>query len=64
MKNNSDKREEPKKLLPSDFYYNKDGRIVFTENYHISRGHCCGNGCLHCPYYPRYEKGNTTLIKK
>lgn len=33
-----------------DFYYNKDGYIVLTEAYHLERGHCCGNGCKHCPY--------------
>ena len=49
------------KLLPTDFYYNNDGRMVMTESYHINRGSCCGNKCLHCPYEPRYEKGNTKL---
>lgn len=33
-----------------DFYYNADGFIVLTEAYHLERGHCCGNGCRHCPY--------------
>lgn len=33
-----------------DFYYNKDGYIVLTEKYHLEKGVCCGNGCLHCPY--------------
>lgn len=33
-----------------DFYYNASGYIVFTAKYHLQRGHCCGNGCLHCPY--------------
>ncbi|MDQ6845389.1 MAG: DUF5522 domain-containing protein [Bacteroidota bacterium] len=32
------------------FYYNEDGNTVFTEKYHLQRGYCCGNGCLHCPY--------------
>ena len=49
------------KLLPTDFYYDNDGRMVMTESYHINRGSCCGNKCLHCPYEPRYEKGNTKL---
>ena len=49
------------KLLTTDFYYNNDGRMVMTESYHINRGSCCGNKCLHCPYEPRYEKGNTKL---
>jgi hypothetical protein len=24
--------------------------IVFTEQYHLEKGYCCGNGCRHCPY--------------
>lgn len=49
------------KLLPTDFYYNEDGRIVLTEEYHKRRGSCCGNGCKHCPYEPKYKKGSSTL---
>lgn len=33
-----------------DFYYTEDGFVVLTEKYHLERGHCCGNGCRHCPY--------------
>ena len=33
-----------------DFYYNADGYIVLTEKFHLKKGFCCGNGCLHCPY--------------
>jgi hypothetical protein len=33
-----------------DFYYNEEGYIVLTRAYHLERGYCCGNGCLHCPY--------------
>ncbi len=33
-----------------DFYYNEQGFIVLTARYHLDRGHCCGNGCKHCPY--------------
>lgn len=33
-----------------DYYYNEQGFIVLTEGYHLNRGHCCGNGCKHCPY--------------
>lgn len=38
------------KLLPTDFYYDNQGRMVMTESYHLRRGECCGNGCKHCPY--------------
>jgi 2-iminoacetate synthase ThiH len=47
-----------------ELYYLENGRVVFTEQYHINRGHCCGNNCRHCPYEPKNQKGNTTLIKK
>ena len=33
-----------------DFYYNREGFIVLTEKYHLEKGFCCGNGCLHCPF--------------
>jgi hypothetical protein len=33
-----------------DFYYDENGYMVFTEKYHIDKGHCCGHGCRHCPY--------------
>lgn len=33
-----------------DFYYDENGNVVFTEQYHINKGHCCGHGCRHCPY--------------
>jgi hypothetical protein len=49
------------KLLPTDFYYDNQGRMVMTESYHKRRGSCCGSGCLHCPYDPRNKKGTKTL---
>ena len=33
-----------------DYYLNPEGRVVFTEKYHLDKGYCCGNGCRHCPY--------------
>mgnify|MGYP003679828870 FL=1 len=36
--------------LTKDSYIDKKGRTVFTKRYHIKRGYCCGNKCLHCPY--------------
>ena len=32
------------------FYINKQGYKVFTSFSHRSRGQCCGNKCLHCPF--------------
>jgi len=34
----------------TDFYFNEQGLMVLTENYHRDRGYCCGNGCRHCPF--------------
>jgi hypothetical protein len=41
-----------KKTLFDDdeFYVNDSGLFVFTADYLLKRGYCCGNGCLHCPY--------------
>jgi hypothetical protein len=36
-------------------------KLQQTESYHKRRGSCCGSGCLHCPYEPKHQKGNTTL---
>lgn len=33
-----------------DFYFNEQGFVVFTAQYHLQKGNCCGNGCRHCPY--------------
>lgn len=49
------------KLLPTDFYYDEKGRMVFTESYHKRRGYCCGNGCKHCPFLPKHIKNNKNL---
>lgn len=51
------------KLAPQD-YYLEDGKVVFTEVRHLRRGHCCGNGCRHCPYFPQHTKGVTGLREK
>jgi hypothetical protein len=34
-----------------DFYFNESGLMVFTKEYHLKRGFCCGNGCINCPYH-------------
>lgn len=40
------------KKLPDDdeLYHNDSGLVVFTEEYLLQRGYCCGNGCRNCPY--------------
>lgn len=32
------------------YYINEEGEFVFTRQYHIEKGYCCGFGCKHCPY--------------
>jgi len=49
-------------LEPEDFYLSPQGYIVFTETYHLKRGHCCKSGCKHCPY--GYDKKTNTFRKK
>lgn len=44
-----------------DFYYSKEGYRVMTESYLVRRGYCCANGCRHCPYDPKAQKGNRRL---
>ncbi len=33
-----------------DYYFDETGFVVFTEQYHLEKGKCCGHGCRHCPY--------------
>ncbi|MGV3641947.1 MAG: DUF5522 domain-containing protein [Adhaeribacter sp.] len=42
-------------MAPGDFYYNEQGLLVFTAQYHLKRGYCCKNKCRHCPY--GFKKG-------
>ncbi|MCX8019687.1 MAG: DUF5522 domain-containing protein [Chitinophagaceae bacterium] len=32
------------------YYFDDNGLMVFTEQYHLEKGFCCGYGCRHCPY--------------
>ena len=31
-------------------YYQEGNKWVFTEIYHLLRGHCCESNCRHCAY--------------
>jgi len=33
-----------------DYYFNEEGLLVFTREYHLKRGDCCGSGCINCPF--------------
>ena len=37
-------------LDKDEYYYSKEGYVVFTEKYHLKRGYCCQSNCKHCPY--------------
>lgn len=45
-----------------DYYLDKNKKVVFTKEYHLKRGHCCNNKCLHCPYKKKSKKD--THLKK
>ena len=48
-----------------DFYYDKEGYMVFTEQYHLDKGFCCGHGCLHCPFdYENVPPSRRNLLLK
>ncbi|UOK42432.1 MULTISPECIES: DUF5522 domain-containing protein [Flavobacterium] len=38
------------RLIEGIDYYIENGNYVFKEWFHLKRGHCCENGCRHCPY--------------
>lgn len=41
--------------------YMEGDKMVQTELKHMGRGHCCGNSCRHCPYWPKYQSGNRSI---
>jgi hypothetical protein len=53
-------------LVEGEDYYVEDGLVVLSENYHLARGYCCGNGCRHCPYHYQSvpEPKRSQLIQK
>jgi hypothetical protein len=50
-----------KDFIEGVHYYLDQGKVVFTEKYHLDRGYCCGKGCRHCPFTDPKRKGNTTV---
>tara|TARA_Y100000589_G_C26709349_1_gene449063 strand:+ start:243 stop:413 length:171 start_codon:yes stop_codon:yes gene_type:complete len=46
------------KLEKGDYYYSKEGYIIYTERYHLKRGFCCHNNCKHCPYKKEIKKND------
>jgi hypothetical protein len=49
-----------------DYYFDENGMLIFTEKFLLSRGGCCGMGCLHCPYdfINVLEPKRTELLEK
>ena len=37
-------------LIEGEDYYWDGPLMVFTAEYHLKRGYCCGSNCRHCPY--------------
>ncbi len=46
-------------LIEGEDFYWEGPYMVFTAQYHLRKGQCCGSGCRHCPYEPRGMKGTT-----
>lgn len=61
------KTPRPCPVKETDYYLNDSGMMVFTRAYHLKRGYCCGNGCLHCPYnhvdVPEKEKDRLRRLR-
>jgi hypothetical protein len=51
----ADKKKEKKKA-ESRHFYEENGFLVFTKDFHLERGYCCKSGCRHCPYGFKKEK--------
>ena len=48
-----------------DYYFNGDGLVVFTKEYLLERGYCCGNGCVNCPYdYKMVSEPKRSLLQE
>jgi hypothetical protein len=48
-----------------ELYSNPDGLVIFTAEYLLGRGYCCGNGCRNCPYdYKNVPEPKRTLLLK
>jgi len=45
-----DQKDSNENPTPRPDFYIENGLYVFTEAYHLKRGHCCENACRHCPW--------------
>lgn len=53
------KDDSPTPPPPKPDYYFERGLLVYTADFHLKRGSCCGSGCRHCPFIPPHLEGNT-----
>jgi hypothetical protein len=51
-------------LIEGEDFYWEGGLMVFTQQFHLRRGECCGSRCRHCPYEPRWQAGSTTVAEE
>lgn len=47
----------------NEYYFDGHGRLIYKAEFHLNRGDCCFNYCLHCPYGTTVEKYGFTIIK-
>ncbi len=47
-----------------DYYFNENGLMVFTAAYHLKRGTCCKNKCMHCPWNYGVKTKKENIISK
>ena len=40
-----------------DYEINEEGFLVWSRDYLLKRGYCCGSGCRNCPYDNMKENG-------
>ena len=50
------KLPDPANLIEGEHYYYKGEVKIYTAVYHVLKGYCCGNKCLHCPYISKKVK--------
>lgn len=50
--------------MKPEYFYTENDRVVFTAEFHLNRGTCCGNFCRHCPFEPRHVKNNKIKQKQ
>lgn len=62
-----DQNRPPTLIAGRDFSERPDGRLIFSREYLLARGTCCGSKCRNCPYEnrvapPREPTSKTPLI--